>query len=100
MSSRINLEYGSGSQTGNSFDVILSFSLFSRPGDGGEKGRMKKRGTPPMTLTKKGTLLFTAFEIFDIHVVVGISPTAQHDVCSSTVHDSLYMDHHRCLRTA
>ena len=49
-----------------------------------KKGRMTKRGTPPQTLTKRGTLLFASGEVFDIHVVVGINPTAQHDVCAST----------------
>ena len=55
---------------------------------------MTKRGTPPppkKTLTKKGTLLFVDREVFNVHVVVGINPTAQHDVCASTVHYSSYI---------
>ena len=66
------------------------------------KGRMTKRGTPPpkkKTLTKRGTLLFVDREVFDVHVVVGINPTAQQDVCASTVHYSSYI-HHHCIRTA
>ena len=43
--------------------------------------------TPPKkTLTKRGTLLSVDREVFDVHVVVGINPTAQEDVCASTVH--------------
>ena len=65
-------------------------------------GRMTKRGTPPKTLTKRGTLLFVDREVFDVHVVVvGINPTAQQDVCASTVHYSSYIHHHySCMRTA
>ena len=44
-------------------------------------------GTPPKGLTKWGTLVFVDREVFDVHVVVGISPTAQQDVCACTVHD-------------
>ena len=40
-----------------------------------------KKGYTPKTLTKRGTLLFPDDEVFDIHVVVGINGTAQHDVC-------------------
>ena len=61
------------------------------------KGRMTKRGTPPpkkKTLTKRGTLLFVDREVFDVHVVVGINPTAQQDVCASTVHFSSCIHHH------
>ena len=47
---------------------------------------------PPKTLSNRGTLLFG--EVFVIHVVVGINPTAQHDVCASTVHYSSYLHHH------
>ena len=46
---------------------------------------MTKKGTSSKTLTKRGTLLFAGGECFDIHVVVGINPTAQHGVCASTV---------------
>ena len=62
-------------------------------------GRMTRRGTPPKTLTKRGTRIFVDGEVFDVHVVVGITPTAQRDVCASTVHCSSYI-HHHCLRTA
>ena len=41
---------------------------------------MTKRGTPPKTLTKRGALLFVDREVFDVHIVVGINPTAQQDV--------------------
>ena len=44
---------------------------------------------PKKTLTKRGTLLFADGEDFDVHVVVGINPTAQHDICDSTVQYSL-----------
>ena len=48
---------------------------------------MTKMGyTLPKTLTERGTLLFVDREVFDVHVVVGINPTAQLDVCASTVH--------------
>ena len=42
-------------------------------------GRMTKRGIPPppRTLTKRGTLLFVDLDVFGVHVVVGIDPTAQ-----------------------
>ena len=59
---------------------------------------MTKRGTPPQTWAKRGTLLFIDREVFDVHVVVGINPTAQQDVCASTVHSSLHV-HHRCITT-
>ena len=59
----------------------------------------KKRYTPHhKTLTKRGTLLFVDREVFDVHVVVGINPTAQQDVCASTVHCSSHI-HHHCIRT-
>ena len=60
---------------------------------------MTKGGTPPKTMTKRGTRIFVDGEVFDVHVVVGITPTAQRDVCASTVHCSSYI-HHHCLRTA
>ena len=59
-----------------------------------------KRGYTPIALTKTGILIFTAGEVFDIHVVVGIHPTAQHAICAATVHYSSYIRHHCCLRTA
>ena len=60
----------------------------------------KKVYTPPKkTLTKRGTLLFVDREVFVAHVVVGINPTAQQDVCASTVHCSSHI-HHYCIRTA
>ena len=59
----------------------------------------KKGYTPPKTLTKKGTLLLVDREVFDVHVVAGINPTAQQDVCASMVHYSSYT-HHYCIRTA
>ena len=59
---------------------------------------MTKRGTPPKTLTKRGTRIFVDGEIFDVHVVIGIIPTAQQDVCAPTVHYSSYI--HYFLRTA
>ena len=53
--------------------------------------RMTKRGTPPQkTLKKWGTLLFVDREVVDVHVVVGINPTAQQDICDSTVRYSSY----------
>ena len=62
----------------------------------------KKGCTPPpkkSRLTKRGTLLLVDRELYDVHVVVGINPTAQQDVCPSTVHYSSYI-HHHCIRTA
>ena len=50
---------------------------------------MTKRGTPPpkkKTLTKRRTLFFVDREVSDVRVVVGINPTAQQDMCASTVH--------------
>ena len=48
------------------------------------QGQMTKRGTPPpKTLTERRKLLFVDREVFDVHVVVGINPTAQQDVCAS-----------------
>ena len=62
---------------------------------------MTKRGTPPPPerLTKRGTLLLIDREVVDVHVVVGINPTAQQHVCASTVHYSSHI-HHHCIRTA
>ena len=45
-------------------------------------------------MTKRGTLRFAASEVFEIHVVVGINLTAQHDLCASTVHHSSHIHHH------
>ena len=59
-----------------------------------------KKGTPPQKMTKRGTLLFVDREVFDVHVVVGINPTAQQDVCASTVPFSLHIQHHCYIRTA
>ena len=59
-----------------------------------------KRGyTPPQNIDKRGTPICVDGEVFDVHVVVGITPTAQQDVCASTVHYSSYI-HHHCIRTA
>ena len=51
---------------------------------------MTKRGTPPQKVDKRGTLFFVDREVFDVHVVVGINPTAQHDVFAATVYYSSY----------
>ena len=48
--------------------------------------------TLPKTLTERGTLLFVDREVFDVHVVVGINPTAQLDVCASTVHFFFFLN--------
>ena len=62
---------------------------------------MTKRGTPPpQNFDKRGPLLFVDREVFNVHVIVGINPTAQQDVCASTVHYSSYIHHHYCIRTA
>ena len=58
----------------------------------------KKRYTPP-NVDKKGKLFCVDREVFDVHVVVGINPTARQDVCASTVHYSSYIRHY-CIRTA
>ena len=50
-------------------------------------------------MTKRGALLFVDREVFDVHVVVGINPMAQQDVCASMVHYSSHI-HHQCIRTA
>ena len=58
-------------------------------------GADAKKGVHPQNfLTKRGTLLFVDREVFDVHVVVGINPTAQQDVCASTVHYVPYIHHH------
>ena len=63
-------------------------------------GADAKKGVHPQNvLTKRGTLLFVDREVFNVHVVVGINPTAQQDVCASTVHYSSSI-HNQCIRTA
>ena len=54
---------------------------------------MTKGVHPPKTLTKRGKLHFVDRQVFDVHVVVGINPTAQQDVCASTVHYSSHMSY-------
>ena len=68
----------------------------------GKKRRVTKRGTPPPPKKnddKKGDTAFRRPQDFDVHVVVGINPTAKQDVCASTVHYSSCI-HHHCIRTA
>ena len=57
----------------------------------------QNRYTPRKRLTKRGTPRFVVREIFDVHVVAGINPTAQQDVCASAVHFSSYIHHHRII---
>ena len=62
---------------------------------------MTKRGTPPpQNFDKRGPLLFVDREVFNVHVIVGINPTAQQDVCASTVHYSSYNIFTITIRTA
>ena len=63
------------------------------------KDRWQKGVHPPKSMTKRGALLFVDREVFDVHVVVGINPMAQQDVCASMVHYSSHI-HHQCIRTA
>ena len=63
-----------------------------------QKGRRWKVVHPPKTLTKRGPLLVVNHEVFGVHVVVVINPTAQSDVCAATVHYSLHI-HHHCTRS-
>ena len=51
-----------------------------------------KKGYTAKDTDKKGDSDFVG-EFFDVHVVVGTTPTVQQDVCASTVHYNSYVLH-------
>ena len=63
-------------------------------------GGWQKGGTSPQKRWQKGGHCFSSTaSFFYVHVVVGINPTAQQDVCASKVHHSSHV-HRHCIRTA